>query len=299
MTGKRALRSDDHAVRRGVDGHDIERPFGFISILAPADAKPAPLPNGEINDAVMRAENRAVEMHDLPRLDRAGPEPPHHIAIAAVRHKADILAVGLVGNGQPVFMRQRAGLVLAHPAKRKAQIVELVRRRREQEIGLVLRRVGTAMQLGASVRIDTLDIMAGRKAVGAEVARRFQQIGEFDGLVAANAGDRGLAAKIAVGEILHHLVVKATFVIEHIMRDAEPSGDGARIVDIGTGTARPLGLDGDSVIIKLQSDPHHLVSLLMKQGCRDGTVYATGHRDDDPCVGRRLGKTERIDRGVT
>ena len=155
------------------------------------------------------------------------------------------------------------------------------------------------MQLGASVRIDTLDIMAGRKAVGAEVARRFQQIGEFDGLVAANAGDRGLAAKIAVGEILHHLVVKATFVIEHIMRDAEPSGDGARVVNIGTGTARPLGLDGDAVIIKLQGDPHDLVSLLMKQGCRDGTVDTAGHRDDDARVGRRLGKTERIDRGVT
>ena len=125
-------------------------------------------------------------------------------------------------------MRQRARFILAHPAKRKAQIVELARRRRKQEIGLVLRRVGAAMQLCASVLIDTLDIMAGRKAVSAEVARRFQQIGEFDGLVATHTGDRGLATKVAVGEILHHLLMKATFVIEHIMRDAKPSGDGAR-----------------------------------------------------------------------
>ena len=106
MTGKCALRSDDHTVRGGVDGHDIERPVGFIGVLAPADAKPAPLPDGEIDHAVMRAKNRAVEMHDLPRLDRAWPEPPHHIAVATIRHKADVLTVGLVGHGQTELRRK-------------------------------------------------------------------------------------------------------------------------------------------------------------------------------------------------
>src|SRR3546814_19189063 len=82
-----------------------------------------------------------------------------------------------------------------------------------------------------STRMDTLfpyttlfRSVAGRQRVGAEVARGRQQVAELDRLVAAHAGDRRLAAQVAVGEVLHHRVPEAALVVEHVVRDAEPPG---------------------------------------------------------------------------
>ncbi len=44
---------------------------------------------------------------------------------------------------------------LGHVAEREAQIIELVAGRREQEIALVARRIGGAVQLGAVRRRST------------------------------------------------------------------------------------------------------------------------------------------------
>ena len=46
------------------------------------------------------AEHPPVDMHNLSRLRRLGPEPRDDIGITAFGHEADVLAVGLVGNGQ-------------------------------------------------------------------------------------------------------------------------------------------------------------------------------------------------------
>ena len=197
----------------------------------------------------MRTQNSAIQMHDLARLHRARPQPPHNIPIAAIRYKTDILTVRLVRDRKPVFMRQRARLILAHPAKGKAQIIKLRGCGCKQEIGLILCRVGTAMQFGPVGTINALHIMAGGKAISLQIARCLQKIGEFDCLVTAHTGDRRLAAQIAVGEILHHLVMKPAFIIQHIMGNPQPRRDRARIMDIGTRATGALGLNGDPMVI--------------------------------------------------
>ena len=123
-----------------------------------------------------------------------------------------------------------AGLGRSPSGKRR--IIELVARRREEEIALVARRVGGAMQLRAVRAHDAPDIMAGGEAIGAEIAGEAKQIGELDALVAAHARDRRPSARIIIGELLDHLLAEAAFIIEDVMGEAEPIGDGARIVNV-------------------------------------------------------------------
>ena len=55
---QRFARADHDAARRGVEPHDIKRRAG-------RDAEPAPLADGEMDDAVMAAEHAAVEVDDV------------------------------------------------------------------------------------------------------------------------------------------------------------------------------------------------------------------------------------------
>ena len=70
MAGQRALRPDNHAMISGVYGDDIERAVGFIGVLSTTNAKATTLPDGVVDDSVMSAKHRAVQMHDLASFDR-------------------------------------------------------------------------------------------------------------------------------------------------------------------------------------------------------------------------------------
>ena len=153
----------------------------------------------------MPAEHPAVEVHDVARLGRAGPELLDHRGIGAVRHEADVLAVGLVGDRQAVARRQRPGLGLGgEAAEREAQEAELLAGGREQEIALVARRIGGTVQLRPRRPVEPPDVVAGRHAVGLEVARGLEQVAELHPLVAADAGHRRRAGEVGVGELVDH-----------------------------------------------------------------------------------------------
>src|SRR5206468_7118599 len=122
-----------------------------------------------------------------------------------------------------------------------AQIVELLLRRREQEIALVAIGIGGADQCaraaGATARGD---IMAGGERGGAELARGLQQVAKLDRAVALDARHRGLAERVRVGEIVDDGLAKSVLVVEHVMWNAELGGDVARVVDILARTAGAL-----------------------------------------------------------
>src|SRR5438067_1567494 len=102
---QRFARADHDPARRSIEAHDIER-------RSRGYAKAAPLTHGKMNDAVMPAEHAAVEIDDFARSGGAGTQAFDHVGIAAARHKADVLAVLLVGNGKPEAPRQLTRLRL-------------------------------------------------------------------------------------------------------------------------------------------------------------------------------------------
>ena len=88
----------------------------------------------------------------------------------------------------------------------------------------LLPMIDRAVQLGALWPHHAPDIMAGGKAIRAQIARQPEQIGEFRPHVALHARDRRAARQIFVGEVVDHRRAEAGFVIEHVMGDPEPVG---------------------------------------------------------------------------
>ena len=99
--------------------------------MAGGDAEPAPLPDREVDDAVVAAEHAAGEIDDVARLGGARPQAFDHLGIAAGRHEADVLAVVLVGDRKPEAARELPRLGLGALAEREAQQLELLARGRE------------------------------------------------------------------------------------------------------------------------------------------------------------------------
>src|SRR3546814_3533535 len=122
---------DDHLLRRGIEPHDIER-LGLS-----ADLDPAPLPDGIMDEALVRAEYAAVDMDDVAPIVGLGAQLLDQRRIIAIGDEADVLAVGLARDAEPQLARDLAHHALFEPPPRKAQAVELVLRGPAQEIDLV------------------------------------------------------------------------------------------------------------------------------------------------------------------
>ena len=251
-----------------------------------------------MHDALMGADDTAVEIDDIAGFDRVGPQPADDVGITPGRHEADVLAVLLVGDSEAEAPRQFARLRLGHVAERKAQIVELFARGREQKIALVAIGVGGANQRARSVGQSARgDIMAGGERGSAKLARGREQIAKLDRAVALDAGHRRLARGVAVGEIVDHRFTKPALVVQHVVRDADPLGDVAGVVDVLAGAARAPAVGGGAVIVKLQGNADDVVTFGLQQRSRHRGVHAARHRDDDPGVLRTALEIETVEHG--
>ena len=128
--------------------------------------------------------------------------------------------------------------------------------------------------------------MAGRQNLGAEFARGFEQVAEFDRLIALHAWHRRLAGHIALGEAVDHRFLEAAFVVEHVMRNAEPRGDGAGIMDVAAGAAGALAVGRGAMIVELKRDADHVIAGFRQQRRRNRGIDAARHGDDNARVGR-------------
>ena len=282
-------RADRDLAALRVDAHDVER------LRRAADAEAPALADGEADNAVVGAQFVAVEIDDPAGIAGAGPQLLDHPRIVAVRDETDVLAVRLFGDGHIEFPRHAAGLCLRQAAQGKAQIAELLAGRGKQEIALVLGRIGGPVQFRPGGRLDPADIVAGREAVGVEVARHRHEVGELDRLVAAHAGQRGLAAQVAVGEIVDHALAEPGFVVEDIVREPGLFGDPAGVADVLPGAAGARPADGGAVVVELQGDADDLIAPGVQHRGGDGTVDTAGHRHHDPRPRGRPGKAETVD----
>ena len=66
--------------------------------------------------------------------------------VVAVGDEADLVAVGLLGDGEAELARERADRRLVERADREQRVRELLLRQREEEIRLILRRIDAALE---------------------------------------------------------------------------------------------------------------------------------------------------------
>jgi hypothetical protein len=121
----------------------------------------------------------------------------------------------------------------------------------------------------------------GGKHLGIELLHRSQQLVKLDLLVADDTRNRCFAGNVAFGEGLHNSRLEALLVIQDIVRDAELIGHPARIVNVLSGTTGSPAPHGLAMVVKLQGDADHIITLLLEQGGSHGRVDASGHGDND------------------
>ena len=92
-------------------------------------------------------------------------------------------------------------------------------------------------------------------------------------------------AGIFVGEALDHAVAEAGFVIEDVMGDPEPFGDGARVVNVAAGAAGLRPPDRLAMVVELEGDPDHLGAGAGGERGDDRAVDPARHGDDDSGLG--------------
>src|SRR5262245_58433603 len=139
--------------------------------------------------------------------------------------------------------------------------------------------------------------MPGGKRCRTKLARGLQQIAEFDGAVALDAGDGRLAVRITLGEIVDHGFAEAAFVIQHVMRNADRGRDIAGIVNVAPGAAGALAMGRRTMIVKLQRDADDVVALRLQERSRHRRVDAAGHGDHDTGVFRTAVEVETVAHG--
>ncbi len=268
---QRLARTDDHAPRLRIEAHDIERMTG-------GDAEPPTLADREVDDARMASEPAAFEVDDVARLGGARLEPLDHLGVAPGRHKADVLAVVLVGDREAELPRQRARLALRLVAERKPQDVELIARGGEQEIALVPLGLARAIERACAVRERTRGhVVAGRQHLGAELARGRKQVAKLDRAVALDTRHRGLARDIARREAVDHHLLEAILIVEHVVGNADPLGHEPSVVNILPGAAGALAVGRGAMIVELQRHSHDVVALGLEQCRRDRRIDAARH----------------------
>ena len=287
---ERGARSDHDAARTGVEPHDIKR-------LARGDPQALPLPDGEMDDAVVAAEHLARQVHDVARLGRARPQPLDHVRIAARSGRSRC-------PGCPACRRSRArtraqARARAPSASRRAESAA-------RRVAPAWWRTGSSSGRGPDRARDRApwppsgeaavdDVVAGRQHLRAEVARGAEQVGELDRAVALDARHRRLARRIAFGEAVDHGFLEARLVVEHVMRDADPLRDRARVMDVAPGAAGALAMRRGAVVVKLQGDADDVIALGLEQGGRHRGIDAAGHGDDDPRVLRTAFGIEAVE----
>ena len=288
---KRLARTDDDAPVIRIELHHIER-------LALGDADAAALADGEMDDAVMAAEHAAVDMHDIAGLRRAGLQLGNDVGIAAARHEADVLAVGLFRDLERELAGDVARLRLGQVAERETDEVELLGRGGEEEIALVARKIRRSEQAApAIVEAAGRNIVPGRERRGAEFARRREQVGELDRLVAGDAGDRRLARHIALGEPIDDRGAEAILVVEHIVRNTEPLRDAAGIMDVLARAAGARPVRGLAMIVELHRHADDVIALALQHSGDDRGIDPARHRDDNPIVFGATRKVEAVEHG--
>ena len=157
---------------------------------------------------------------------------------------------------------------------------------------LVAGWVGCPVQFSALRAFDTADIMAGCKAIRAQITRDLEQIGEFHAHITFDARDWRPSGHIFVSKVGDHGIAKAAFIIKDIMRDADPVGHGARIPYVLPGAAAAGAADCRAMIIKLKRDTNGFRARAGSKSGNDAGVDAARHGNDDSPLRKRFGQLE-------
>src|ERR1017187_1434839 len=294
---ERGIIADDDAIVFHVQFDDVNR-------LGRGNAESFALANGVERDAVVPAENVAVQIHDVAarflhevrRLEKA--------AVIVVRHETDFHALLLVGGLEIAMPRHFARVALGFFPKRKNHARELILPQREQKITLVLPQIAPALEeitprssrreealtSCAGVRMSLLTSaatnafhprkMSRRNKIRAELVRAVNEPAELQVLIAHHARIRRATGLVFVGEILNDVLLKFRRLVNEVIRDVELVADRARVGDGLRAAAFVLGAVHAILRPEFERDADDIVALLDQKRRRRRGINSSAHAAD-------------------
>ena len=249
LRGQLGVGAYGDAVAVGVDIEHVEGCGG-------ADAQALALADSEVEDAVVMADDLAIGGDKLAGGVREGLAllleiGGEELLVVAAGDEADLLGVGLLGEGQTMPACHFADFRLGEAAEREEGAGELGLGEAEEEVGLVLGEIGGALEdpalAGGVVLVD--GVVAGGDAIGADGAGGLDECVELEVVVAERAGDGRAAVEILRDEGADDVLLEAGLLVDDVVGDAEVLGDAAGVVDvIQRAAAAGLGCIGNAVL---------------------------------------------------
>ena len=131
-------------------------------------------------------------------------------------------------------------------------------------------------------------VVAGRDALGADLACGEEELVELEVVIAERTGDRRAAREIVGDEGADDLVLEAVLGVDEVVGDVEVLGDAASVIDIINRTAAALdgfghaGAASEAALVpELEGEADDGVSLCVEQRSGGGGVDAAGHGHGD------------------
>ena len=146
--------------------------------------------------------------------------------VVVVGDEADLLAVGLVEDGEVEALGDRPDLGLMEAADGEEHAGEFVPLCAEEDIGLVFAVVEAAEEGGLAVDLLNAGVVAAGDEVGVDLACVVVELAELEPVVAADAGV-GRAARGVLGREVVHDAAEVLAEVDDVEGDAELCGDEA------------------------------------------------------------------------
>ncbi len=240
----------------------------------------------------MAAELHPVDVDDRPGL-RAEPLALEKRAVVVAGEEAGLLALAAPGDGKAGRGCLVAGAPLPLAAEREGDAVEQRRIDGRQHVGLILGGVAAAGDQPKAAPLDDPRVVARPENVAAGTLREVDEGVEPEAPVAAHAGIRGQALRVALDERLDDARPERVAQIEGDMGKPEPmAGLAGGDHRIGR-AAGSLGARAGRVEPQAERDADRVRSGAQERDC---AVDAAAHRNRDPAwtAGGREDRCNRV-----
>ncbi len=202
-------------------------------------AEAFPLSDSIMNNASVTADYFTGRIYEIAGHIRMISVRTDKRSIVMIGNKADLLAVRLMRHRKAGFFGDPPDLIFFIFPDGHQRVRQLLLRQIIQSVGLVFSgRYGRGDSISALRCFPDPCIMAGRDIIRAQCKRAVQERLPFDITVAGNAGIGRFAVEIGIGKVIHDFFTENIPEIEHIMRDADRSGNSAGIIRGGKTAAR-------------------------------------------------------------
>jgi hypothetical protein len=246
------------------------------------------------------AAELAAALVDEGTLTGLEPLAREEIAVVVAGQEARLLALRVLGGGEPGGPRLCTRVGLSLPAEREPEPREEPRIEPGQHVRLVLRWVGATREEEAAAMLSQASVVAGGEPVRADAPGEGEEGGEAEAPVAADARVRGLSARVAGDEGRDDGSAELAAEVERDVRDVDPVARLARREDGLRRAARAVAVRARRIRPEPQRHAHGLAAGLARALERDRAVDASTHGDGDTIVCGWSGDAgaERLGKGV-